>query len=141
MILQARLQFTGAGQTHSLIPLPDFPGWVVQVHRVKAQLEGWTSTTIAGILLAHNTGPGFTFTTTAPERAWTQLYIIPDGGPNSAEQVFDPVPYELAGHQRFVLINSAGTTTVRLSVLYSLRRERNKTLWNALRAKTSFSTG
>lgn len=97
-------------------------------------------TTALASLLAHNTGPGFTFQSTDPSTAWAQLFLIGDGHAIRGEQVYDPEPYELIGKQRWVNINSAGTTTVRLAVVYSMRREPNRTLWNDLRAKTSFST-
>lgn len=142
MILHGRLQIIGAGQTFQVLRLPDFPGWVVQVHRVKVQFETFSEATSVGSLLAHDIGPGFTFQTGEPENAWNQLFMgataaLP-GLPN--EQVYDPAPYELAGAQRWVVINAAGTVIVRLSVLYSLRREPNKVLWTALRLRTSFSS-
>lgn len=140
-IFHARISQTGAGQTLQILRLPDIPGRVLLIHRVKLSFESFSAVTALMSLLAHNTGPGFTFQTSEPENAWNQLPIIGDGASSPVEQVYDPTPYELVGAQRWVVINSAGNVIVRLAILYSWRREPNQTLWSELRARTSFSTG
>lgn len=141
MILHGRLA-VGVGQTFQILRLPDHNLTVVRVHRVKLQVEAFSEATTIGSLLAHDIGPGFTFQTNEPGNAWNQIYLgfsTLSPGPATGEQVYDE-PYELAGPQRWVVINAAGTVTVRLSVVYSLRREPNLTVWTALRQKTSFSS-
>ena len=140
MILHARLTVTGAGQTFQLLNFPDLLGMVVRVHRVKLQVEAFSEASTIGSLIAHNIGPGFTFQTTEPWKAWNQLFTFPASASPAPEQVYDE-PYELIGRQRWVVINAAGNITVRLSAVYSLRKEPSQTLWTALRAKTSFATG
>lgn len=138
MILHGRLSITGAGQVFQVLRLPDFRGWVVQVHRVYFQSESVSADTALASLLAHDIGPGFTFQTNDPQNAWNQIFLRPEVGTGQGITVYTPVPYELVGPQRWVMINSAGNSIGRLSVVYGLRRESNLTLWSALRQKTSF---
>jgi len=139
-IKHGQLQQVGAGQTVQIIALPDLVGWVVQVHSVRAAFESFTAVTATFSLLAHNIGLGFTFQTGEADNAWAQNPMIGDGPAMASVERFHE-PYELIGPQRWVVINSAGTVVIRLSISYSMRREPNRTLWNEIRRRTSYSTG
>ncbi len=128
-------------QTFELLELPDIPGVVVQVRRVKVRLESASTGTGMGFRLYHNIDDSVTLPfSDVPGTLWFWASMQATNEHASEEQVYDP-PYELIGKQRYDTIGSAGTAIVGLTIIYTTRRERNRTLWNEMRARTSREGG
>jgi hypothetical protein len=132
-------------QATILLPLPDIPGQVVQVRRVLWMASSFSVSTAVSIGLDHNVSLAVTLSTTESRGSRWCAIEDPhddDGGSGHPRLVeFGEWPYELVGLQRFDHVSSAGTVSGRLQVLYTLRREGNRTRWNDLRARTSFERG
>ncbi len=136
-----RLKMTRASfttQSTLLIPLPDIPGKVVQVRRVQWGVEGNTASTVVGLRLYHNTDLSVTlaFADLPAQDLWCVLSFITLNDSLNPFMVYEP-PYELVGTQRFDFLATGGTHTGVLTIAYTLRNERNRTLWNDLRSRTS----
>jgi len=129
-------------QATVIVPLPDIPGRVVQVHRVLWMVSSFSAATAISIILDHNVSTAVTMSVNDFGSRWVRIdQAASGGGPPHGEYVFSPEPYELIGPQRFDHVASAGTVIGTLAIFYSMRGERNRTLWNALRARTSFERG
>lgn len=128
-------------QTLQIIRLPDIPGWVVRVHRVTHFVSSFSAAAAVSAVLNHNVNLGETLSINDFGSAWCRIDQAITAEVPPGVQVYDPEPYELIGPQRWISIASAGNVISVLSIIYSMRRERNKVLWNALRAKTSFERG
>jgi len=123
-----------------LIDLPDLPGQVLQVGRVLWMPGSFAGVTAVSIALHHNTSLAGTLALTDFGSMWMRIdqhlntvgYYVPYD--------FEP-PLELVGRQRCDVVSSSGTVTGVLAILYTLRTEPNRTLWNDLRARTSFERG
>lgn len=125
-----------------LIRLPDIPGQVVEVRRVTFGLTSFSSTTAVTVVFHHNIELSITLSVGDFTDAWGRITGGAGGGSESAffPMVFDP-PLELIGAQRMDYQLSAGTGEGLVMVSYTVRPERNRTVWNALRARTSFEKG
>lgn len=122
-----------------LVDLPDIPGKVVEVHRVLWMTESFSSTTAIGIRLYHDVDVSKTLAFAAiPPNLWMNISQGLSGGSDSQGEVVFTPPYDLIGVQRFDHISSAGTVIGHLTIHYTMRSERNRTVWNELRARTSF---
>jgi len=134
-----RASFSAQGTL--LVDLPDIPGQVVLVSRVLWMVESFSAGTAIGIRLYHDTDTSKTLEFAAiPPNLWMNIsQALVDAADSQAEVVFTP-PYELIGRQRFDFITSAGTVVGHLTIHYTTRPERNRTVWNELRARTSFET-
>ena len=121
-----------------LVELPDIPGIVVLVSRVLWHVESFSAVTGVGIRLYHDVDVSKTLAfNEIPPNLWMSISVGLSGAAQSAEVVYTP-PYELVGVQRFDHVSSAGTVVGHLSIHYTTRTERNRTVWNELRARTSF---
>lgn len=142
-VILRRHNVVGAARQVTIVPFPDLPGWVVQVHRVMIGFVGFGAASAIGNVLDHNVSLAITIDMIDSTSMWCRIDSAFGNNPNQAPNlmVYTPVPYELIGPQRWVTVNSVGTIDVFLTVLYEMRREANKTKWNALRAKTSFERG
>ena len=134
-----------AGMTTSVITrllrLPDIPGQVVEVRRVIFNLTSFSAATAVAIVLSHNVNLAVTLSTVDFTAQWAQMDVgASNGGPAPMHVPFEP-PIEMVGVQRVDSQLSAGTAEGVLMVVYTVRRERNRTVWNELRARTSFETG
>lgn len=128
-------------QTTRLLRLPDLPGHVVEVHSVIGHVQSFSANTAVSYGLYHNTDLGVTLgmnTELAGQWAHLEMPVDTDAGPPATPVFHFPVPYELIGVQRWDMAMSGGTITALISIVYTLRREPNKTLWNAIRRRTSF---
>jgi len=134
MILLEQFSFSAVGAI--FFRLPDLPGWVVQVHRAAWRITSWTSGQSASLMLNHNVANN-NISVNDLETAWARLNVRSDVGMGD-EQVYTPEPYELVGKQSAHFSLSGGTIDGILAIVYGMRREPNRTLWNALRARTSF---
>jgi len=124
-----------------IVHLPDIPGQVVQVRRIVFGLESFSSATAVVVVFHHNVELAVTLSVGDTTAAWARVEAGASGGtPVFQPVVFDP-PYELVGPQRMDYQLSAGTGEGSVMVTYTLRRERNRTLWNELRSRTSFERG
>lgn len=132
-------------QATRLLRFPDIPGQVVEVRRVLWMASSFSTDTAVSLVLDHNVSLAVTLSTTENRASrWCAVDDPHDtnGGSGHPRVVeFGEWPYELIGVQRFDHISSAGTVSGRLQVIYTLRREPNRTRWNALRARTSFERG
>lgn len=122
-----------------LVDLPEIPGVVVQVSRVLWMVESFSAVTAVGIRLYHDIDVNKTLAfAEIPPNLWMLISQGLSGGSDSqAEVVFSP-SYDLVGKQRFDFVSSAGTVVGHLTIHYTTRAERNRTVWNELRARTSF---
>lgn len=125
----------------NLVQLPDLPGLVVQVWFVAFMVRSVSEATAVSFTLHHNIG------TTAISvndfgSMWTHGAGAYSGTANPGQIAipFWPEPYELIGTQRWDAQPSAGTVSAILQIHYTLRRERNRTVWNMLRSRTSFES-
>lgn len=122
----------------TLLRLPDIPGQVVEVRRLIFNLTSFSAATAVAIAFHHNVNLNVTLSTTNFTSQWAQMDVgASNGGPAPMHIPFDP-PYELVGVQRADAQLSAGTAAGILMVIYTVRRESNRTVWNELRARTSF---
>ena len=131
-------------QTTQLLRLPDLPGWVVEVHSVLAQVQSFSTSAAISMGLYHNTDLAVTLGVNAElVLQWCHLELPVDTDAAIVSPVVFPfgVPYDLVGVQRWDTVPSAGTITAVISIVYTLRREPNRTLWNEIRARTSFERG
>lgn len=125
----------------TVLPLPDIPGIVVEVRRLVFSLRSFSEVTVLIVVFHHNVNLAVTLSTLDTTAAWAWIGSgASGGGPGPLHIPFD-VPFDLIGPQRMDTQLSAGTGTGQVMVTYTTRRERNRTLWNALRAKTSFERG
>lgn len=125
----------------TLVPLPDIPGLVVEIRRIVFNLVSFSEVTALKIVFHHNINLAETLSTADLTDAWAWMAAgASGGGPEPLHLPFDP-PFEVIGTQRMDTILSAGTAEGDLLLQYTMRRETNRTLWNALRAKTSFERG
>lgn len=122
--------------------LPDIPGVIVQVHRVLWMVSSFSAVTAITVVLDHNISLAVTLSVNDFASRWCRIdQAASGGGPPHGDYPFWPEPYELVGAQRFDHVASAGTVIGTLAIIYSTRRERNRTLWNEIRARTSFERG
>ena len=127
-----------SAQSLELIDLPDIPGQVVEVHRVKFGVRSFTDVTGVGLRLYHDIDVSKTLAfNAAPPNLWCTLNLGLSGAGQSDEQIFTPV-YDLIGSQRLDFVSSVGNVIGDLTIHYTMRRESNRTIWNELRARTSF---
>jgi len=128
-------------QTFQLIELPDIPGIVVQVRRVVVRVASISTGTGMAFRLYHNIDDSVTLAfADIPGTLWFDVDIQGTVENTWAETVYDP-PYELIGKQRYDTLGSAGTASAGLMIMYTTRKERNRTLWNEIRARTSREGG
>jgi len=121
-----------------LARLPDIPGQVVEVRRVIFNLTSFSAATAVAIVLHHNINLNVTLSTVNLTAQWAQMDVgASNGGPAPMHVPFDP-PYDLVGAQRVDAQLSAGTAAGILMIIYTVRREPNRTVWNELRNRTSF---
>lgn len=128
-------------QTTVLMRLPDLPGWVVEVLSVIVGVQSFSANTAVTSALYHNTDLGVALginTNLAGQWCHLENPLDTDAAVGAQTVFAFPVPYELIGVQRWDCAVSGGTTTVVMSILYTLRREANRTLWNDIRRRTSF---
>lgn len=134
MIIHRHLTFSGVGA--DFIQFPDLPGWVVQILRVSWQAVSFSAEAGVALNLNHNVAnnviPINDFAST-----WCRLNIA-SGGNRDVFQDFSAEPLDLIGLQSAHFTISAGTLDSTLAIIYRLRRESNRTLWNAIRRRTSF---
>lgn len=125
----------------TLLPFPDIPGKVVEVRRLIFSLDSFSATTALLVVFNHNVNLAETLSLGDATSAWAWIAAgASGGGPEPMHIPFDP-PFELIGPQRMDTQLSAGTAAARIMAIYTIRREPNRTLWNALRAETSFERG
>ncbi len=126
-------------QVTFLARLPDIPGWVVQVHLVHWAVASFGAATSIAVTLDHNINLAITLSTNSDSKS--QWFGGDQGanleGPPAIVMPYRP-PYELIGTQRFDVISAVGQVSGKLIILYTLRRETNRTLWNEIRSRTSF---
>jgi len=124
-----------------LMRFPDIPGQVVEIRRITFGLTSFSSATAVTCVFHHNIELSITLSVGDFTDAWGRITAGASGGTPSFEpMVFEP-PYDLVGTQRLDYQLSAGTGEGLVMALYTVRRESNKTLWNELRARTSFERG
>lgn len=129
------------GQTTVLLRIPDIPGSVAQIHAVIGQIQSFSASSAVTFALYHNTDLGVTLGVNSNLASqWCHLELPVDVDAAVVSPVVFPfsVPYELVGVQRWDAVPSAGTVTALISVVYTLRNEPNRTLWNEIRRRTSF---
>jgi len=125
----------------TLVRLPDIPGLVVQVRRLVFDIVSFSSVTALIVVFHHNINLAETLSTGDTTDAWAWMAAgLSGGGPRPLHLPFEP-PFELVGTQRMDTQLSAGTGEGDLTVMYTTRREPNRTRWNAIRARTSFERG
>lgn len=131
---------TFSTQATILVQLPDVPGEVVMVHRVLWMVSSFSDVTAIALTLDHNVNIAVTLSTDASSKSqwWAGDQGASGGTPPHVDVAYSPSPYELVGLQRFDHIASVGTVSGRLIILYTTRREPNRTKWNELRSRTSF---
>jgi len=127
-------------QSTVLIELPDIPGEVVQVNDVLWMVSSFTMDTAITVILHHNTALSVSLSVNDFGSAWCRMDQASGGGPPQVGYHFAD-PYELVGRQRCDFVASAGSVIGTLAILYSVRAEPNRTLWNGLRRTTSFERG
>ncbi len=130
-------------QSTTLVELPDIPGQVVQVRAVHWFTSSFSQTASFVAILDHNISLAVTLSTTEDrESMWFPGigFVDVDGPSEQPSLRYDP-PYELIGKQRFDHLATAGAMSGMLVILYTLRRESNRTVWNELRSRTSFEKG
>lgn len=121
-----------------LMRFPDIPGQVVEVRRVTFGLTSFSSATAVTVVFHHNVNLNITLSVGDFTDAWGRITAGASGGtPPFEPLVFDP-PYDLVGVQRLDYQLSAGTAEGLVMAVYTVRRERNRTVWNELRSRTSF---
>ena len=121
-----------------LMRFPDIPGQVVEIRRVIFGLTSFTSATAVTCVFHHNIDTSITLSVGDFTDAWGRITAGASGGtPHFAPLVFEP-PYDLIGTQRMDYQLSAGTGEGLVMVMYTVRREPNRTIWNELRSRTSF---
>lgn len=140
--MSSRVKFArtsvSTAQTTELIELPDIPGIVVLISRVLVMLESASTGTGMGFRLYHNISLALTLPfASVPGDLWFWASLQATNEAAVASVAYDP-PYELVGKQRYDTIGSAGSAIVGLTIIYDTRRERNRTAWNEIRARTSF---
>lgn len=121
-----------------LMRLPDIPGQVVEVRRVTFGLTSFSSATAVTAVFHHNVSLNITLSVGDFTDAWGRITAAASGGSPPFEPLVFDVPYDLVGVQRLDYQLSAGTGAGLVMVTYTVRRERNETVWNELRARTSF---
>lgn len=142
MSIRVKRTFVNAtvSQQTTMIQLPDIPAVVVEVRRVIWLLSSFDATSALATILDHNVNEAVTLSTTEDrDSMWFpghNAYDV-DGFGVQANIEYSP-PYDLIGKQRFDYLASGGNLSGMLVILYTLRREPNKTLWNELRGRTSF---
>lgn len=127
-----------------LVPLPDLPGQVVEIHSVIGQIQSSSVLSVISYGLYHNVDLSITLGMDLEiGQQWAHLELRTGTGRTQSTPavIHFPVPYDLVGLQRWDMTASAGTVVGTLSVIYTLRQERNRILWNELRARTSFEQG
>jgi len=136
------LRVSFSTQATVLVELPDIPGLVVEVRQVNWYLESFSAETAVALRLYHNIDLSVTlaFARVPGDVWWSVGQAVGTGGPSPVQTVYDP-PFDLIGAQRFDHVASAGTVIGHLVIHYTTRRESNRTLWNDLRARTSFERG
>lgn len=140
MLVKIARQGNISVQSTVLVELPDIPELVVQVWRVLFDLQTFSAATAVVHALSHDVNLGVTLSTNDIAGQWVhaeQAQTV-EGGPPHIEIPFWPEPYELIGTQRWDCNLSGGSINPFMTIHYTLRRERNRTLWNLLRARTSF---
>lgn len=127
-------------QTAFLIELPDLPTLVVQVWSVFFDITSSSAATAITHTLWHDVNLGTTLSTLDVPGQWMHVSQgrAVDSLTNHIHVPFWPEPYELIGPQRWVCGVSNGTVAPKCTIHYTMRKESNKTLWNLLRARTSF---
>lgn len=131
----------GTGQ---LIRLPDIPGQVVEVRSVHVQIQGVTEDTSISHGLYHNTDQSVVHGINIVAEQWLHfdhpaVFAAGDeGSPASPLSFYFAVPYDLVGNQKWEMAMSDGTVVAVMTIIYTMRKEANRTLWNELRARTSF---
>ncbi len=122
-----------------LLPLPDIPGQVVEVRRLIVSLTSHSAFTAFSNAFHHNVNLNRTLSLGDFTSQWahTDLGVGLIEGAPPMHVPFD-VPYDLVGVQRWDSQLSSGTAEAKLMVIYTVRREPNRTVWNELRARTSF---
>lgn len=138
----ARNEFSTT-QESQLIYLPDIPGQVVEVHNVIGQVVSFSASSANLVALYHNTDLGTVLNANDFGAQWCRLELSTNTGAAivSPVSIYYPVPYELVGPQRMDTLASAGNVDVVVMIIYTMRAEPNRTLWNALRQRTSFERG
>ncbi len=126
-------------QATVLVQLPDIPGVVVLVNRVLWMIESVSAVAAIGVRLYHDTDVSKTLAfADIPGALW---FSSSQGGlsgdPPPVDIGYEP-PLELIGVQRCDHVASTGNVIGHLVIHYTTRRERNRTVWNELRARTSF---
>ena len=126
-------------QSVVLVDLPDIPGLVVEVRRVRWMVESFSDVTSMGVRLYHDIDISKTLAFgEVPDNLWCNIAQGLSGGADSqAEVVFEPA-YDLIGPQRCDFIAAVGTVAGYLTIHYTTRKEANRTVWNELRSRTSF---
>ncbi len=128
-------------QTTVLLRFPDIPGQVVEIHAVIGQVQSFSASAAISMALYHNSDLGVTLgmnTEIKGQWAHLELPVDIDAAVVTPVPIWFPVPYDLVGVQRWDVVPSAGTITAFISVIYTVRSEGNRTLWNELRRRTSF---
>jgi len=132
-----RLSFSTQGVV--LVHLPDIQGVVVLVRRVIFMVRSFSAVTGIGIRLYHDIDVSKTLAFgEIPGSLWfAGGQAASGGGPPHMDVAYEP-PIEMVGAQRCDFISSAGTVVGDLVIHYTTRSERNRTLWNELRSRTSY---
>lgn len=127
----------GTGQ---LLRLPDIPGLVVEVRSVIAQVQGVTVSSSVSHGLYHNTDQSVVHGINIVEEQWLHFEqaAVLDATPATFNRIDFDEPYDLAGPQKWEMAMSAGTVVAIMTIIYTTRKEKNRTIWNELRARTSF---
>ena len=134
-LMVRRLNFST--QATIILPFPDIPGQVVEIHDVYWNFRTFSSSEIA-IRLRHDVDLSLTLSVNDPVGVWCYLdQGVTSEGYGPWRMQYDP-PYELLGPQRCDHVASAGTVDGGLTVMYTTRREGNRALWNELRRRTSY---
>lgn len=122
-----------------LLRLPDIPGQVVEVRRLMFNLTSHSAFTGLATAFHHNVNLNVTLSVGDFTSQWARMNLGVGliEGAQPMHIPFDP-PYDLVGVQRWDTQLSSGTAEATLMVNYTVRMERNKTIWNELRARTSF---
>jgi len=122
-----------------LLRLPDIPGQVVEVRRLTFNLTSHSAFTGVAVAFHHNVNLNETLSVGDFTSQWARMNLGV-GLIEGAQPMHIPfdVPYDLVGVQRWDTQLSAGTAEATLMVIYTVRREPNRTVWNELRARTSF---
>lgn len=126
----------GTGQ---ILQLPDIPGQVVEVRSVIVEEQGVNASTAISHALYHNIDQSVVHGINIVEEQWChfEMPTVLDVAPGRRSWIDFAVPYDLVGPQKWEMSVTQLTQCI-LTIVYTVRREPNKTIWNELRARTSY---